>query len=70
MRNLFDFPLQKRGKGYAVKTGMMQAKGKLRLFTDAGGATPIIELERLQKAIENGFDVAIVSRALSDKSEP
>src|ERR1035438_2280453 len=35
------------GKGCSVKTGMLQARGKLRLFTDADGATPINELERL-----------------------
>ena len=55
-----------RGKGYAVKTGMMGAQGKLLLFTDADGATPIAELQRLQEALERGADVAIASRALHD----
>ena len=55
-----------RGKGYAVRTGMLEASGRLRLFTDADGATPIRELERLQIAIDTGADVAIASRALSD----
>jgi dolichyl-phosphate beta-glucosyltransferase len=58
---------QNRGKGFAVKTGMLQASGALRLFADADGATPIIEFARLQKAINNGADVAIASRALHDK---
>jgi dolichyl-phosphate beta-glucosyltransferase len=53
-----------RGKGHAVRTGMLQASGRLRLFTDADGATPIAELERLLKAIDAGADVAIASRAL------
>ncbi|GFE62158.1 dolichyl-phosphate beta-glucosyltransferase [Geobacter sp. AOG2] len=57
-----------RGKGYAVKTGMLRASGNLRLFTDADGATPITELERLQKAIADGADVAIASRAMKDDS--
>src|SRR5262245_55518034 len=35
------------GKGYAVRAGMTSARGALRLFTDADGATPIRELERL-----------------------
>jgi len=56
------------GKGYAVRTGMLQATGKLRLFTDADGATPITELERLLKAIVSGADVAIASRAMKDGS--
>ena len=57
-----------RGKGYAVKTGMLQACGTLRLFSDADGATPITELERLRKAIDSGADVAIASRAMKDDS--
>ena len=55
-----------RGKGYAVKVGMLQARGKLRLFTDADGATPITELDSLKKAIAGGIDVAVASRALND----
>ncbi len=55
-----------RGKGHAVKTGMLSASGKLRLFADADGATPIVEVERLKKAIEAGGDVAVGSRALRD----
>lgn len=55
-----------RGKGYAVRTGMLSAKGKLRLFADADGATPIAELSRLEKRIAQGAEIAIGSRALSD----
>jgi dolichyl-phosphate beta-glucosyltransferase len=55
---------QNRGKGFAVKTGMLAATGKLRLFADADGSTPIAELERLSEAIEAGADVAVGSRAL------
>ncbi len=57
-----------RGKGFAVKTGMLAARGALRLFTDADGATPIGELERLRKAVEVGADVAVASRAMRDDS--
>jgi dolichyl-phosphate beta-glucosyltransferase len=63
---LIQFP-QNHGKGFAVKAGMMQASGALCLFADADGSTPIIELERLEKAINSGADVAIGSRALHDK---
>lgn len=54
------------GKGFAVKTGMLHATGDLRLFADADGATPIAELERLKRTIDEGADVAVASRALAD----
>ena len=54
-----------RGKGHAVRTGMQQARGSLRLMADADGATPIRELERLEAAIHNGADLAIGSRPLA-----
>jgi dolichyl-phosphate beta-glucosyltransferase len=55
-----------RGKGFAVRMGMLAARGELRLFADADGSTPIEELERLRQAIDGeGVDVAIGSRALS-----
>jgi dolichyl-phosphate beta-glucosyltransferase len=55
-----------RGKGYAVRTGMLEAVGELRLFADADGATPIREVEKLEGRIVQGADLAIGSRALPD----
>lgn len=55
-----------RGKGCAVRTGVLEARAENVLFSDADLATPIEELETLQKAAENGFDVVIGSRALED----
>lgn len=63
---LIELP-ENRGKGHAVKTGMLAARGRLRLFADADGATPIEELGRLKLAIEQGADIAIASRALKDE---
>jgi dolichyl-phosphate beta-glucosyltransferase len=54
------------GKGYAVRTGVVNAIGRLVLFADADGATPIGEIERLESALESGVDIAIGSRALRD----
>lgn len=53
-----------QGKGYAVRTGIVNARGAQVLFMDADGATPIAEIERLEAALLEGFDGAIGSRAL------
>lgn len=52
-----------RGKGAAVRTGMLAARGARRLFADADGATPIDQERRLAAALAAGADVAIGSRA-------
>jgi dolichyl-phosphate beta-glucosyltransferase len=55
-----------RGKGDAVRRGMLAATGDLRLFADADGATPISELKRLEAALQAGADIAIGSRVKLD----
>ncbi|HEV8593763.1 MAG TPA: dolichyl-phosphate beta-glucosyltransferase, partial [Pyrinomonadaceae bacterium] len=56
---------QNRGKGYAVKTGLLAAKYDVALFSDADLSTPIEELPKLIGPIINGeFDVTFGSRAL------
>lgn len=54
------------GKGYAVTLGVIQACGEFVIFNDADGATPIEELDKLQRAIDEGFDIAIASRAMKE----
>lgn len=56
---------QNRGKGAAVRTGMMTALGNQILFADADNSTPIRELQKLQNALQQGADVAIGSRYVS-----
>lgn len=53
-----------QGKGAAVRTGVLAARGQLVLFADADGATPIEEESRLAEAIGRGADIAIGSRLL------
>ena len=53
-----------RGKGYAVRRGMLAARGRYRLFSDADLSTPIEEVDRLIDALDDGVDIAIGSRAL------
>jgi dolichyl-phosphate beta-glucosyltransferase len=57
-----------RGKGAAVRAGMLSATGAFRLFADADGATPIGELKRLEAALGGGVAVVIGSRALADQA--
>jgi dolichyl-phosphate beta-glucosyltransferase len=54
-----------RGKGYAVRHGMLEAKGDWILSTDADLSAPIEELPKLLAAAEaQGAAIAIGSRAL------
>ncbi|MEQ1604864.1 MAG: dolichyl-phosphate beta-glucosyltransferase [Pyrinomonadaceae bacterium] len=54
-----------RGKGFAVKTGLMAASGDIALFSDADLSTPIEELSKLIDPIRTGeFDVTFGSRAI------
>lgn len=55
---------ENRGKGYSVRRGMLEARGRIALFTDADLSAPIPESEKLLAAIESGFDLAIGSRAI------
>jgi dolichyl-phosphate beta-glucosyltransferase len=55
-----------RGKGYSVRRGVLHARGRYVLFSDADLSTPIEEATRLITAIQAGHDVAIGSRALRD----
>ena len=53
-----------RGKGYSVRRGMLEARGRIALFTDADLSAPIEESEKLLAAIAAGQDIAIGSRAI------
>lgn len=54
-----------RGKGFAVRYGMLKAAGKRLLFMDADYAVPIQDIERAMALLDAGCDIAIGSRALS-----
>ncbi|MBS1789825.1 MAG: glycosyltransferase family 2 protein [Acidobacteria bacterium] len=55
-----------RGKGYAVRNGMLQARGDIALFYDADLATPTTEIIKVISPIaENQYDVVFGSRALN-----
>jgi len=51
-----------RGKGVAVKRGMLEAKGDYRFMCDADLSMPVTEITKFVPPILNNFDVAIASR--------
>ena len=55
-----------RGKGAAVRTGMLRATGDVALMTDVDLSTPLDELVDLAAELERGADVCIASRALRE----
>lgn len=61
---LVDFE-KNRGKGFAVKTGMLKAKGDFRLFTDADNATTIDHIEKMMPYFKEGYRVVIASIAVA-----
>jgi glycosyltransferase involved in cell wall biosynthesis len=55
-----------RGKGYAVRHGLLEARAPIALFSDADQSTPIEEIVKLVEPIERGeTDVTFGSRALN-----
>jgi dolichyl-phosphate beta-glucosyltransferase len=55
-----------RGKGFCVRTGILESKGRFVIFTDADLATPIKEVEKILSHLDKGFDVVIGSRRHAD----
>lgn len=53
-----------RGKGHAVRTGVLASRGRRVLITDADLATPIEELALLEHRMDEGATAAVGSRAL------
>ena len=53
-----------RGKGYSVRHGVRESRGRIVLFTDADLSAPIEEADKLIDALEH-FDLAIGSRAVN-----
>ncbi len=61
--NLRVLSLPHRGKGWAVKNGMLAAGGEYRLLCDADLPVPVEQMERLLPPGSGGADVAVGSRA-------
>jgi dolichyl-phosphate beta-glucosyltransferase len=57
------------GKGYSVRNGMLHARGKIVLFSDADLSSPIEEAPKLFRALDAGADIAIGSRWLRAETQ-
>jgi len=57
---------ENRGKGAAVRRGMLEANGEVRIFMDADHSTHVRETEKVMSAIEAGAEVVIASRQHPD----
>lgn len=56
---------ENRGKGHAVRAGLLAAQAPIALFSDADLSTPITELPKIVEPIESGdYDIVFGSRAL------
>jgi dolichyl-phosphate beta-glucosyltransferase len=53
-----------RGKGYAVRTGVLAAQGRRAVFLDADLSTPPEEIGNALRQLDAGYDMVIGSRAL------
>lgn len=51
-----------RGKGYAVRTGMLAARGDYLMFTDADLSIPLAITDEFLTALRGEYDLAIASR--------
>ena len=62
VRNLNIMDVENRGKGYAVREGMLRARGQYRMFMDADNSTSIDQVGKMWAEFEKGFEVVIGSR--------
>ena len=54
-----------RGKGHAVRTGLLRSSGSIAIFSDADLSTPIEEASKLLEAVNcHAVDIAFGSRAI------
>ena len=56
--------LAHRGKGAAVRTGMLQARGRYRMMCDADLAMPVEWISEFVAGMEHGHDIVIGSRQI------
>ena len=58
--------IENRGKGFAVRRGMLDASGDIRVFSDADNSTAPEYFGAMEKKFIQGYDVVISSRDEKD----
>jgi dolichyl-phosphate beta-glucosyltransferase len=53
-----------RGKGFSIRRGVMESKGRFIIFIDADLPYELDAIEGFLKALHNGYDLAVGSRVL------
>jgi len=53
---------ENRGKGYSIRQGILQSKGKVRIFMDADLPFRLDAISKIHKRIVNGIDIVIGDR--------
>ncbi len=53
---------ENHGKGWVVRQGMLEAKGNIRLFTDADNSTSIDQFNKMIPYLKDGYEAVIGSR--------
>lgn len=69
IRNMRVVDQGNTGKGGAVRRGMMEAEGKIRLFTDADNSTSIDQFHRMIPFFNEGYDIVIGSRDIEGATQ-
>lgn len=64
--NIKLYDLEGYGKGFAVKHGMLVAKGEICLFSDADNSTAPENFDKMMPFFEKGYDVVVSSRDSKD----
>jgi len=62
MKNTKVIECTTQGKGAAVRKGMLESQGEIRLFTDADNSTSITHFFSMEHYFKEGYDVVIGSR--------
>ena len=57
-----------KGKGFSVKSGILNSSAEFILFSDADISTPIEEVDRLLEYVKKDYDVVIGSRSITGSS--